>query len=320
MEIVLTGSIAFDYLMKFPGYFKDHILPDQLECLSLSFLVESMVREPGGIAPNIAYTMALLGEHPRLFAAAGEDFAEHRLQMESYGVDTSGIHLVEGEFTASFFANTDQANAQIASFYPGAMAAAADLSLEDLEGERPELVLISPNDPRAMVRYVSECKKMEIPYIYDPSQQIPRLTDDEIKEGINGALALFVNEYESKMIQKRTGLTIADINKQTQFTVVTLGSEGSIIYQQEVETRVPVVAPQQIADPTGVGDAFRGGFLSGYAHGWDLETCARMGSVAAAYCLEQNGPRGYSFTPTELVARYRQYFDDQGLLDVFLNT
>ncbi|MBK5106805.1 MAG: carbohydrate kinase family protein [Anaerolineales bacterium] len=318
MEIVLTGSIAFDYLMKFPGYFKDHILPDQLECLSLSFLVESMVREPGGIAPNIAYTLALLGEHPRLFAAAGEDFAEYRLQMESYGVDTSGIHLVEGEFTASFFANTDLANAQIASFYPGAMAAAADLSLEDLEGERPELVLISPNDPRAMVRYVSECKKLEIPYIYDPSQQIPRLTDDEIKEGINGALALFVNEYESKMIQKRTGLTISDINKQTQFTVVTLGSEGSIIYQQEVETRVPVVAPQQIADPTGVGDAFRGGFLSGYAHGWDLETCARMGSVAAAYCLEQNGPRGHSFTPTELVARYRQYFDDQGLLDVFL--
>lgn len=320
MEIVLTGSIAFDYLMKFPGYFKDHILPDQLECLSLSFLVESMVREPGGIAPNIAYTLALLGEHPRLFATAGEDFAEYRREMESFGVDTSGIQLIKGEFTASFFANTDRANAQIASFYPGAMAAAADLSLEDLEGEQPELVLISPNDPRAMVRYVSECKKLNIPYIYDPSQQIPRLTDDEIKEGINGALALFVNEYESKMIQKRTGLTMEDINKQTQFTVVTLGEDGSIIYRQEQETRVPVVSPQQIADPTGVGDAFRGGFLSGYAHRWDLEVCAQMGSVAAAYCLEQDGPRGHAFTPQELVERYRQHFDDQGLLNELVNS
>ena len=320
MEIVLTGSIAFDYLMKFPGYFKDHILPDQLECLSLSFLVESMVREPGGIAPNIAYTLALLGEHPRLFATAGEDFAEYRREMESFGVDTSGIQLIKGEFTASFFANTDRANAQIASFYPGAMAAAADLSLEDLEGEQPELVLISPNDPRAMVRYVSECKKLNIPYIYDPSQQIPRLTDDEIKEGINGALALFVNEYESKMIQKRTGLTMEDINKQTQFTVVTLGEDGSIIYRQEQETRVLVVSPQQIADPTGVGDAFRGGFLSGYAHGWDLEVCAQMGSVAAAYCLEQDGPRGHAFTPQELVERYRQHFDDQGLLNELVNS
>ena len=320
MEIVLTGSIAFDYLMKFPGYFKDHILPDQLECLSLSFLVESMVREPGGIAPNIAYTLALLGKRPRLFAAAGEDFAEYRQEMESYGVDTSGIKLIEGEFTASFFANTDRSNAQIASFYPGAMAAAADLSLEDLVGEKPELVLISPNDPRAMVRYVRECKQLEIPYIYDPSQQIPRLTDDEIKEGINGALALFVNEYESKMIQKRTGLTLDDFKQQTRFTVVTLGAEGSIIYQQASEIKVPVVPPARIADPTGVGDAFRGGFLSGYAHGWDLETCARMGSVAAAFCLEQDGPRGHSFTPEEMVARYRQYFDDQGLLDVFINS
>ncbi|MCK4725340.1 MAG: carbohydrate kinase family protein [Anaerolineales bacterium] len=319
MEIVLTGSIAFDYLMKFPGYFKDHILPDQLECLSLSFLVESMVREPGGIAPNIAYTLALLGERPRLFATAGEDFAEYREEMEAYGVDTSGIRLIEGEFTASFFANTDLSNAQIASFYPGAMAAAADLSLEDLDG-KPDLVLISPNDPRAMVRYVKECKELEIPYIYDPSQQIPRLTDEEITEGIDSALALFVNEYESKMIQKRTGLTIADINRQTQFTVVTLGEEGSIIYQQDKEFRVPVVPPQQITDPTGVGDAFRGGFLSGYARGWDLETCAQMGSVSAAFCLEQEGPRGHSFTPAELVVRFREHFDDGGKLDALVKS
>ncbi len=319
MEIVLTGSIAFDYLMKFPGYFQDHILPDNLECLSLSFLVESMVRQPGGIAPNIAYTLALMGERPRLLATAGEDFVEYRDALERSGVDTSGIRLIKGEFTASFFANTDLANAQIASFYPGAMAAAGDLSLNELKGKRPELVLISPNDPRAMVRYVSECKQLGIPYIYDPSQQIPRLTDDEIKEGLEGALALFVNKYEFRMIQKRTGLSPWEIKALTQFSVVTLGEEGSVIYQGEKELRIPVVTPNQIIDPTGVGDAFRGGFLAGYARGWDLEICAQMGAVAAAFCLEQEGPQGHSFTPSELVARFREHFDDRRILDALIN-
>jgi adenosine kinase len=319
MEIVLTGSIAFDYLMKFPGYFQDHILPDNLECLSLSFLVESMVRQPGGIAPNIAYTLALMGERPRLLATAGEDFVEYRDALERSGVDTSGIRLIKGEFTASFFANTDLANAQIASFYPGAMAAAGDLSLNELKGKRPELVLISPNDPRAMVRYVSECKQLGIPYIYDPSQQIPRLTDDEIKEGLEGALALFVNKYEFRMIQKRTGLSPWEIKALTQFSVVTLGEEGSVIYQGEKELRIPVVTPNEIIDPTGVGDAFRGGFLAGYARGWDLEICAQMGAVAAAFCLEQEGPQGHSFTPSELVARFREHFDDRRILDALIN-
>ena len=318
MEIVLTGSIAFDYLMKFPGYFQDHILPDNLDCLSLSFLVESMIRLPGGIAPNIAYTLALLGQRPRLFATAGEDFAAYRDVLESKGVDTSGIHLIEGEFTASFFANTDLANSQIASFYPGAMAAAADLSLNDLKGKRPEIVLISPNDPRAMVRYVDECKQLGIPYVYDPSQQIPRLTDDELKDGLDGALALFVNKYELGMIQKRTGLSVDEIREMTQFSVVTLGEEGSLIYQKKKQVQIPVVTPDKIADPTGVGDAFRGGFLTGYAHGWDLETCAKIGAVAAAFCLEQDGPQGHSFSPSELVDRFREHFDDQGKLDVLI--
>ncbi|UCD99299.1 MAG: carbohydrate kinase family protein [Chloroflexota bacterium] len=314
MNIVLTGSIAFDYLMKFPGYFQDHILADNLECLSLSFLVESMVRQPGGIAPNIAYNLALLGEKPRLFATAGEDFAEYRDVLERKGVDTSGIRLIPGEFTASFFANTDLANAQIASFYPGAMAAAAGLSLTELGGEPPDLVLISPNDPRAMGRYVSECKQLNFPYIYDPSQQIPRLTADDLKDGIDGARALFINKYEFKMIQNRTGLSPEEINHSLHFSVVTLGEEGSIIYQGDVAYRIPPVLPEQIKDPTGVGDAYRGGFLAGYARGWDLETCGQLGAVVAAYCLEQEGPQGHHFTPSELVSRFREHFDDHGKL------
>jgi adenosine kinase len=168
MNIVLSGSVAFDYLMTFPGYFRDHILPDHLDSISLSFLVDSLVRERGGIAPNIAYSLALLGEHPRLFATVGEDFEEYRLWLESIGVDTSGARVIKGEHSASFFANIDRANAQIASFYPGAMAFASQLSLRDLEDPRPDLVVISPNDPHAMNCYVMECQELDIPYLYDP--------------------------------------------------------------------------------------------------------------------------------------------------------
>lgn len=318
MEIVLTGSIAFDYLMKFPGYFKDHILEDNLECLSLSFLVESMTREPGGIAPNIAYTLAILGGKPRLFATAGEDFAEYCEVLEERGVDTSGIKIIKGEYTASFFANTDLAHSQIASFYPGAMAYAADLSLKELQGKPADLVVISPNDPRAMVRYALECQQMGIPYIYDPSQQIPRLSDEELIEGLKGAFALFVNKYELGMIQKRTGMSTADIQALTEFYVITMGEQGSLIVDQGREIPIPVVAPGFIIDPTGVGDAFRGGFLAGFSRGWDLEICGRMGAVAASFCLECQGPRGHSFTPAEFIKRYRLHFEDHGILNSLL--
>jgi adenosine kinase len=315
MDILLTGSIAFDYLMRFPGYFREHILPDRLEGLSLSFLVESLVRQPGGIAPNIAYTMALLGQRPRLFATAGEDFAEYRGWLEAKGIDTSGVHIIPGEYTASFFANTDLENAQIASFYPGAMARAAELSLHLLDGERPDLVLISPNDPGAMSRYIVECQELGIPYIYDPSQQIPRLSDDDLRRGLDRALALFVNYYEFCMIQNKTGMTFEELERVAGFTVVTDGERGSTIYSPEGESRIPAIVPEEIVDPTGVGDAFRGGFLAGYARGWGLETCGRMGTVAAAYCLEQEGPQNHTFTRTDFVSRYRRHFEDGGLLE-----
>jgi adenosine kinase len=315
---LLTGSIAFDYLMRFPGYFQEHILPDRLECLSLSFLVESLVRQRGGIAPNIAYTLALLGERPRLFATAGEDFAEYQQWLEEVGVDTSGVRVIPGEYTATFFANTDRANAQIASFYPGAMAYAGELSLYELGGERPELVLISPNEPKAMTRYVVECQELRIPYLYDPSQQIPRLQDDELRSGLEGCHAFFLNHYEFCMVQNRTGLDLEDLVSGAKFGVVTHGAQGSKIYAGNQEYAIPVVPPEQIVDPTGVGDAFRGGFLTGYAHGWTLETCGQLGTLAATYCLEQQGPQGHSFTLEEFVARFRRHFDDQGQLDALL--
>lgn len=321
MNILLTGSVAYDYLMSFPGYFKDHILPDRLSSISLSFLVESMERLRGGIAPNIAYTLALLGQKPRLWATVGEDFSDYRQWLESKGVDTSGAREIPGVFTASFFVNTDRDNAQIASFYPGAMAFAAQLSLKELEGPPPDLVMISPNDPGAMNLYVEECRQLALPYIYDPSQQIVRLTAEELRRGIQGALALFVNDYEYALIQKSTGLETSEIldGDDKKFIVVTLGSEGSVVFSKGGEARIQVVPPRQITDPTGVGDAFRGGFLTGYRYGLDLQTCGRMGSLAATYCLEQRGPQGHSYTPKEFVRRYREYFSDEGKLDQLAN-
>ncbi len=318
MNIVLTGSVAYDYLMVFPGYFRDHILPDRLETISLSFLVESMVRMRGGTAPNIAYTLALFGQRPRVFATVGEDFEEYRQWLVSKGVDTTWAKVVPGVYTASYFANTDLSNAQIASFYPGAMAFASQLSLHELESSLPDLVVISPNDPEAMKRYVVECQEMGLPYLYDPSQQIVRMTADELCKGIDGALAIFVNDYEFALLQKMTGSTPASILQRAKFLVVTRGEQGASVYSGNQQYNIPVVKPEQIADPTGVGDAFRGGFLTAYAHGLDLLTCGRVGILAATYCLEQHGPQGHTYTPAEFVARFRRHFDDEGKLDVLV--
>ena len=314
MNILLTGSVAYDYLMKFPGYFKDHILPDRLETISLSFLVESMVRLRGGVAPNIAYTLALLGEKPRLWATVGEDFDEYRQYLESAGVDTSGARVIPGVYTASFFANTDLANSQIASFYPGAMAYAAQLSLKLLKDDLPDLVVISPNDPTAMILYVAECQELGIPYIYDPSQQIVRLNADQLRSGIGAALALFVNEYEFALIQKTTGLTPEAILEEAKFIVVTCGDRGALIYTPQRTYNVASVHAESMADPTGVGDAFRGGFLRGYVAGLGLETCGRMGALAATYCLECYGPQGQRYSLEEFIERYQLLYHDQSAL------
>jgi adenosine kinase len=318
MNIIVTGSIAFDYLMSFPGYFRDHILADKLDTISLSFLVDSMVRQRGGVGPNIAYTLALLGTHACLVATAGEDFEEYRAWLEQNGVNTQGVKVIEGEYTASFFANTDKANAQIASFYTGAMAHAREISLMKAVDQKPDLVIISPNDPGAMAQYAEECKKFGIPYVYDPSQQIVRIEGDQLKAGVESALALFVNEYEFELLQKRTGMAAAVIMDKVDFTVITCGECGSQIHQAGKSYTIPVVPPKQIADPTGVGDAYRGGFFTGYDHGFTMELCGKMGALAATYCLEQRGTQNHHFTINEFIQRFREHFDDQGALDKLL--
>ena len=318
MDIVFTGSIAFDYLMRFPGRFTDHILPEKLSSISLSFLVDSMVRQRGGIAPNIAYSYALLGGRPRLFSTVGEDFEDYRLWLENNGVDTSLVRTIPGINSASFFANTDQDNNQIASFYPGAMSFAGELSFHDLDGETPDLVFISPTDPAAMRSHVQECQDLFIPYIYDPSQQLVRLPAEDIRRGVEGARALFANEYEFGLIEKHTGMGLAEILDHVDFLVITLADEGARIYADEQVCTVPAFPTDVIRDPTGVGDAFRGGFLTGLRMGWDYELSGMLGSLSATYCLESVGPQGQSYTIEAYIDRFREHFDDEGRLDDLL--
>jgi adenosine kinase len=314
MKLVLTGSIAFDYLMTFPGRFQDHILPDQLDRISLSFLVDKMIRQRGGVAANIAYTLALLNEKPLVMATVGEDFGEYRSFLQDRGVDTSAIRTIPGLFTASFFVNTDEINAQIASFYTGAMARAADLNFAELP-HRPDLAVISPNDPGAMVQYVQECQKLRIPYIYDPSQQIVRLPAAQLQEGLENCVALFANDYELSLITEKTELKLEDLLQFMDFAVITLGEEGADIFTPSGRIRVPAVPPEEIADPTGVGDAFRAGFLKGYLHGLNLKTCGQMGALAATYCLEYEGPQNHEFNLETFSIRFNKHYPPIGEVD-----
>jgi adenosine kinase len=316
MDIVITGSIAFDYLMSFPGRFAEHILPDQIEHLSVSFLVDEMQRLRGGTAPNIAYSLALLGERPRVMGTAGQDFGEYRAWLEQNGVDTSLIREEADLFTASFFANTDQDGNQIASFYTGAMARARELSLRGLKAD---LVTISPNDPEAMGKYPAECRELGLPYLYDPSQQIIRLSGKDLRAGLEGCSLLVVNEYEFGMLREKTGLSEEAIHAApARACVVTLGAGGARIWAGDDVYDIPIVPPERVDDPTGVGDAFRAGLIKGLALDLPWGLVGRMGALAATYTLEQPGSQSHHYTLPQFVARFREHFDDQGALDQIL--
>ncbi len=313
MKIIVTGSIAFDYLMSFPGKFTEHLLPEHVSRVSLSFLVDTMDKRRGGCAPNIAYTLALLGERPRLMATAGQDFGDYRRWLDAAGVDTSLVLEIDGKFTASFFCNTDEANNQIASFYTGAMADASQLSFRTVE--RPELVIISPNDPAAMVQYAEECRALDIHYMFDPGQQCARMSGDELRDGIRGASFVICNDYEFELIRQKTGLSEADVLDEAGVLIVTKGEKGSSILQKGVQIDVPAVEPTRLADPTGVGDAYRGGFLKGLAVSAPLDVCAQIGSVAATYALEHLGGSSHAYSWTEFEDRYETHFGPVVLVD-----
>jgi adenosine kinase len=306
MNIVVTGSIAFDYLMSFPGKFTEHFLPEHMNRVSLSFLVDSMDKRRGGCAPNIAYTLALLGERPLLMGTAGEDFGDYGAWLEAAGVDTSLVKRIDGKFCASFFCSTDVDNNQIASFYTGAMADAGQLSFRTVDA--CGLAIISPNDPGAMVQYAEECRTLGIPFIFDPGQQCARMSGPELADGVRGAAIVIVNDYELELLRQKTAKSEQDLLRDAHALIVTRGEKGSTVITADEWIDVPAVTPYRIVDPTGVGDAFRGGLMKGIAAGLPYETCARIGAVAATYALEHLGGQSHAYTWDEFSARYADHF------------
>lgn len=318
MRVVISGSIAFDYLMQFPGRFREHLIEGKLDRISVSFLVETLVRERGGAGANIAYNLALLGERPILMGTAGSDFMDYRAWLDVNGVDTSAVRVIPEVFTASFFVNTDSDNNQIGSFFTGAMAHSRGYRLVEAVSGKPDLVVIAPNDPVAMSELIDECSTSGVPFMFDPSQQVIWLDAEVLRHGTDRCSILIVNEYEWEMIAKKTGFTREALVDAGKTLIVTHGAEGSHIYAGGEHTIVPVFPVARMTDPTGVGDAYRAGLLKGLACGFGWMLCGQLGSVAAAYVLEHNGTQNHTYTLPDFVERFRTAFNDEGALDAWL--
>jgi len=310
VSVIVTGSLAYDHIMSFPGYFKDHILPDKVHMLNVSFLVSSLKRQRGGTGGNIAYSAALLGLKPRLVAAAGSDFAEYRAVLDECGVDTSAVSIDPGVFTASGFITTDRADNQITGFYPGAMSNAGRQSLHDLAGAADELAIIAPDDPAAMKRFPAECRELGLPYIYDPGMQLPWLSAEELIDGLTGARVLVGNDYEMTVIGRKTGLEQAALRERVSLLITTLGDQGAEIVADGETLRIATVKVPDVVDPTGAGDAFRAGLMLGLTRGFPLAVTGRLATLAGAYAVELLGTQAHRYTPAEFAARFNASFPD----------
>jgi len=310
VSILLSGSLAFDHIMVFPGHFEDHILPDKIHILNVSFLVDSLDRLRGGVAGNIAYNLALLREHCKIVATVGEDFAEYRNVLSTMGVDVSGIAEVSGELTASAFITTDRADNQITGFSPGAMRKAGDMSLAPHLADT-SIAVVSPTDPAAMRRHVRELAENKTPYMYDPGQQIISLSPAALQEGVDGAEILVGNDYEFAMIGEKTGLQRDDLTQSCPTVVVTYGELGSRIFRDGTVVEIPAVRPSEVVDPTGAGDGYRAGLLVALQAGLEPEVAGRVAALAATYVVETKGTQGHHYTLDDFVARFDREFPDR---------
>ncbi len=319
MAILITGSIATDHLMTFPGRFADSLVADKIDKVSLSFLVEELQIRRGGVAPNISFGMGCLGLSPVLVGAVGPDFADYESWLQRHNVDTRGVHVSDSSHTARFVCTTDVEQNQIASFYPGAMSEARNIELKpivDMVGSA-DIVLIGANDPLAMQRHTDECRFRGYPFAADPSQQLARMEGDEIKPLIEGAEYLFTNEYEAALIEQKTGWAAADLAQMVNVRVTTLGPDGARIERRgEEPVRVHVPEEERKADPTGVGDAFRAGYLAGQAWGLSDERSAQIGSLVATYVIETIGTQEYELAQRHFLERLAATYGDAAAAEV----
>ena len=319
VAVLITGSIATDHLMTFPGRFADSFVAEMLDKISLSFLVDELEIRRGGVAPNIAFGMGCLGLLPVLVGAVGPDFADYESWLQRHGVDTRGVHISESRHTARFICTTDEEQNQIASFYPGAMSEARNIELKpvvDLVGD-VEVVLIGANDPEAMLRHTEECRFRDYPFAADPSQQLARMEGSDIKQLVEGATFLFTNEYESALIHQKTGWNERDIAAIVETRVTTLGPQGARIERRgEPVVSVLVAEEDRRADPTGVGDAFRAGFLSGQSWGLTDERSAQVGALLATYVIETIGTQEYELAQVHFLERMAKAYGDDAAAEV----
>ncbi len=309
--IVITGSLGFDYIMDYPGRFVDRIMPDKIHQISLSFLVDDLKKQWGGTAGNISYTLGLLGIRSALFATAGNDFGQYKKYLEKTSVNTSYVKEIKNIATGSYFVITDQSDNQIGAFYTGAMRYAHNLSLKKIQ-EKIDLVVIAPNDPAAMRRFVLECQEMHIPYLYDPAFQIGHLTKADLMRGVLKAHILVGNDYEIALIMDKLHFTKEQLLKRSGIIITTLGDKGariedlaSGVYEEMI---IKPAKPKNSSDPTGAGDCFRAGFLAGFLRGFDLQTCGQMGALAAVYTVEKYGTTTHIFTKKEFAKRYKENY------------
>ncbi len=309
MTVLLSGSLAFDHIMIFPGYFEDHILPDKLHILNVSFLVDSLEKFRGGVSGNIGYSLGLLGQRCKIVAPVGSDFESYRQALDDAGVDTGAIWVIDQELTASAFITTDRADNQITGFYPGAMGRAGEVGLgEYIDGVT--MGVVSPTAPEAMERHVRELTESKTPYMFDPGQQIVALSPDALRKGIEGAHILIGNDYEFAMIAEKTDLSQEQLLASCPIVVVTLGEMGSTIHHEGQRIEIPAARPDQVVDPTGAGDGYRAGLLAGLENGLPLDAAGRIGSLAATYVVEVKGTQSHSYTHEEFVRRFAKIFPD----------
>lgn len=306
MPLLIAGSIATDHLMTFQGKFADSLVVEQLDKLSVSFLVQDLEIRRGGVAPNISFGLGQLGLAPVLVGAAGEDFADYRSWLERHGVDCESVHISDSKHTARFVCTTDSTMAQFASFYPGAMSEARLIELKPITervGE-PDFVLIGADDPDGMLRHTEECRQRGYRFIADPSQQLAFGEGDLIRKLIEGAHLLFSNEYESHLIESKTGWSSAEILDRVGTQVITLGKDGvRVVARDQQPIEVPALSNVNAIEPTGVGDAFRAGFLAAMEWGVSHERAAQVGCTLAAYVVETVGTQEYTFSRAEFVSR-----------------
>jgi adenosine kinase len=319
VPVAVSGSIATDHLMHFPGRFAEQIVGDQIHRLSLSFLVDDLVVRRGGIGANIAFGMGVLGCAPVLVGAVGNDFADYRSWLERHGVDCAGVHVSEVAHTARFVCTTDEDMCQIASFYAGAMAESRLIELAPI-AERAgglELVLISPDDPEGMVRHAAECRQRGYDFAVDPSQQLARMTGEQVRDFIAGARYLFSNDYEWQLLLKKTGWTEDEVLSKVGMRITTLGEKGVEIVSATGEPlQVPAVPELAKADPTGVGDGFRAGFLAATSNGLGLERAAQLGSMVAVLVLETIGTQEWLFDRADAVRRLAEAFGPEAAAEI----